>query len=387
MPGATVRLSEVSRIYGRQRALDRLDLAIPAGEWLAVMGPSGSGKTTLLNLLGGLDRPDEGSIRVDDLELARLDETARTRYRREKVGLVFQQFHLLPYLTTVENVMVAQHYHSMADEKEARAALEQVGLGDKLEARPGQLSGGEQQRVCIARALINRPALLLADEPTGNLDEENARTVLEIFGRLHRAGHTIVLVTHDPDVGALADRRVELHHGRLGEVRLLDTEREERCDHFLEEMWYLWEDGRPLALSSVRAPKVVDRERTAREVVERRLVVMNGGDALAFTARGAGRAHDLVRRHRLAECLFATALDAEDPHVDATACRIEHILDPQVTEHICAFLKHPIACPHGKLVPAGDCCPPAQRRAGPPAIGERADDATGASAQGARTPA
>jgi putative ABC transport system ATP-binding protein len=383
--GAKVRLEQVSRIYGRQKALDRLDLEIGAGEWLAVMGPSGSGKTTLLNLLGGLDRPDEGSVTVDALELARLDESARTRYRREQVGLVFQQFHLLPYLTAVENVMVAQHYHSMADEAEARAALVQVGLADKLDARPGTMSGGEQQRVCIARALINRPRLLLADEPTGNLDEENARTVLEIFGRLHRAGHTIVLVTHDPTVGALADRRVELHHGRLGEVRALDNEREERCDHFLEEMWYLWEDGRPLALSSVRAPKVVDRERTAREVVDRHLVHMNGGgEELAFTARGAVRAHDLVRRHRLAECLFATALDAEDPHVDATACKIEHILDPQVTEHICAFLKHPIACPHGKPVPAGACCPAEQHRPGPPSIAEPADDATAPSAGGAR---
>ncbi len=387
MTGARVQLHQVSRIYGRQRALDRLDLTIEAGEWLAVMGPSGSGKTTLLNLLGGLDRPDEGSIDVAGLDLARLDESARTRYRRERVGLVFQQFHLLPYLSTVENVMVAQHYHSIADEKEARAALEQVGLAGKLEARPGQLSGGEQQRVCIARALINQPSLLLADEPTGNLDEENARAVLEIFDRLHRAGHTIVLVTHDPDIGALADRRVELHHGRLGEVRAPDEEREERCDHFLEEMWYLWEDGRPLALTSVRAPKVVDRERTARQVVERRLVVLDGEGGLAFTARGAGRAHDLVRRHRLAECLFATALDADDPHVDATACKIEHILDPQVTEHICAFLKHPIACPHGKPVPAGACCPPAQWRAGPPSIAVHADDATGASAEGARTSA
>ncbi|MEO6463043.1 MAG: iron dependent repressor, metal binding and dimerization domain protein [Candidatus Eisenbacteria bacterium] len=111
---------------------------------------------------------------------------------------------------------------------------------------------------------------------------------------------------------------------------------------------------------------------------------MNGDGGLAFTARGAARAHDLVRRHRLAECLFATALDAEDPHVDATACKIEHMLGPQVTEHICAFLKHPIACPHGQPVPAGACCPPEQWRPGPPSIAERADDATGASAEGAR---
>jgi putative ABC transport system ATP-binding protein len=214
-----VTLRGVSRIYGAQRALDRLDLDLAPGEWLAIMGPSGSGKTTLLNLLGGLDRPDEGSIQVDDLELARLDESARTRYRREQVGLVFQQFHLLPYLSALENVMMAQHFHSMADAGEARAALERVGLGAKLDSRPGQMSGGEQQRVCIARALINQPRLILADEPTGNLDEENARIVLELFAGLHAAGPTIVLVTHDPDVGALADRRVELHHGRLSAER------------------------------------------------------------------------------------------------------------------------------------------------------------------------
>ena len=185
MKGARIELRQVSRIYGRQRALDHLDLVIGAGEWLAVMGPSGSGKTTLLNLLGGLDRPDEGSITVDGLELVTLDESARTRYRREKVGLVFQQFHLLPYLTTVENVMVAQHYHSMADEKEARDALAQVGLADKFDRRPGQLSGGEQQRVCIARALINRPTLILADEPTGNLDTRTSIEIMGVFQKLN----------------------------------------------------------------------------------------------------------------------------------------------------------------------------------------------------------
>jgi putative ABC transport system ATP-binding protein len=360
-----VTLRGVSRIYGAQRALDRLDLDLAPGEWLAIRGPSGSGKTTLLNLLGGHDRPDEGSIQVDDLELARLDESARTRYRREQVGLVFQQFHLLPYLSALENVMMAQHFHSMADAGEARAALERVGLGAKLDARPGQMSGGEQQRVCIARALINQPRLILADEPTGNLDEENARIVLELFAGLHAAGHTIVLVTHDPDVGALADRRVELHHGRLSAERKLSAEREERCDHFLEEMWYLWEDGKPLVLAAVRAQKVVDHERTAREVVERGWV-KRSGDALEFTTSGANRASDLVRRHRLTECLFATALHLEDPNLDATACRIEHILDPTVTDGICGFLQHPTVCPHGKPVPAGDCCPPEYSRTGPP---------------------
>jgi putative ABC transport system ATP-binding protein len=363
--GAAIALHGVSRIYGAQRALDRLDLAIGAGEWLAVMGPSGSGKTTLLNLLGGLDRLDEGVISVDGLDLAQLDDSARTRYRREKVGLVFQQFHLLPYLTALENVMVAQYYHSMADEPEAKEALARVGLTHKANARPGQLSGGEQQRVCIARALINQPALILADEPTGNLDEENAQAVLDIFAGLHLAGHTIVLVTHDPDVAALADRTVALHHGRLGVVTHSTAERDERCDHFLEEMWYLWEDGNDLVMDRIRAQKVVDHERTAHEVVERGLVIKNG-DRLAFTAQGALRGRNLVRRHRLTECLFATAMHLTDPNLDATACRMEHILDPEVTEGICGFLKHPTACPHGKLVPAGDCCPAEYERIGPP---------------------
>jgi len=365
MKGARITIEGVSRIYGAQRALDKLDLAIAPGEWLAVMGPSGSGKTTLLNLLGGLDRPDEGKVLVDALDLAGLDDTARTRYRRERVGLVFQQFHLLPYLDSHENVMVAQHYHSLADPAEALEALRRVGLEHKAKARPGQLSGGEQQRVCIARALINQPALILADEPTGNLDEDNARAVLDLFAALHRAGHTIVLVTHDPDVAALADRTVELHHGRLGAVRHSTAEREERCDHFLEEMWYLWEDGKAQVLASIRAQKVADHVGTAHEVVERGWV-MRDGEQLEFTPDGVERARNLVRRHRLAECLFATTMHLTDPNLDATACRIEHILDPEVTVGICGFLKHPTECPHGKLVPAGECCPPGYDRAGPP---------------------
>ena len=365
--GARITVEGVSRIYGAQRALDKLDLTIPPGEWLAIMGPSGSGKTTLLNLLGGLDRPDEGKVQVGTLDLAELDDSARTRYRRETVGLVFQQFHLLPYLTALENVMVAQHYHSLADAPEAKEALARVGLAHKAGARPGQLSGGEQQRVCIARALINQPALILADEPTGNLDEENARTVLDIFAALHRAGHTIVLVTHDPDVAALADRTVELHHGRLGAVRQSTAERDERCDHFLEEMWYLWEDGKDRVLPSIRALKVADRVGAVHEVAERGWIVRDG-DRLEFTPEGAIRARNLVRRHRLAECLFATAMHLTDPNLDATACRMEHILDPEVTEGICGFLKHPTACPHGKAVPAGECCPPSYERTGPPVV-------------------
>jgi len=203
-------------------ALDRVSLAVQPGEWIAVMGASGSGKTTLLNLIGCLDRASGGRLTLDGTDVGHLTEAQLTELRREKVGLIFQQFHLVPYLTAVENVMLAQYFHSLADEPEAREALVQVGLGERLLHLPSQLSGGEQQRVCIARALINQPKVLLADEPTGNLDEKNELAVMEIFQRLHKDGHTIIMVTHDPHVGTLADRRIELEHGRIVPVHSHD---------------------------------------------------------------------------------------------------------------------------------------------------------------------
>ena len=168
-------------------------------------------------------------------------------------------------------------------------------------------------------------------------------------------------------VSVRADRTVELHHGRLGAVRHSTVERDERCDHFLEEMWYLWEDGKEAVLGAIRSQKVADRPGTAYEVVERGYVARDG-ERLEFTPEGRGRALNLVRRHRLAECLFATTMHMTDPNLDATACRMEHILDPEVTEGICGFLKHPTACPHGKPVPAGECFPPEYARSGPPVV-------------------
>ncbi len=200
---------------GRLCALDNIDLTVAPGEWLSIMGPSGSGKTTLLNLLGCLDRPTSGSLIIDGTEVARLNGAALTRFRRETVGLIFQQFYLVPYLTALENVMLAQYFHSMADEDEARRALEGVGLGDRTHHLPSQLSGGEQQRVCIARALINEPRLILADEPTGNLDAANEEIVMELFQRLHGLGHTLIVVTHDAAIGERADRILRLEHGRI----------------------------------------------------------------------------------------------------------------------------------------------------------------------------
>src|SRR5713226_5549550 len=208
-----VLIDSLVKQYGSLHALNSISFAIHPGEWVALIGPSGAGKTTLINILGGLDTLTSGRVVVDGVDLAQLRNSQLDRYRAEKVGFVFQQFHLVPYLTALENVMLAQYFHSVTDEHQAAEALKKVGLADRLEHLPGKLSGGEQQRVAIARALINEPKLVLADEPTGNLDEANEALVIQIFRDLHNSGHTILMVTHDPDIARQADRRVELAHG------------------------------------------------------------------------------------------------------------------------------------------------------------------------------
>src|ERR1700681_888033 len=215
---ALVEALALSRRFGSLRALDELTLAIDEGEWVAVTGPSGSGKTTLLNILSGLDRPTSGTVRVGGVDLADLSARELAGYRQRTVGLVFQQFHLIPYLTAVENVMLAQYVHSTTDRGEAEEALRHAGLGERLGHLPSELSGGEQQRVCIARALINQPPMILADEPTGNLDAVNEAVVMTLLADLHRRGHTLVLVTHDPTIAARAGREVRLEHGRLARL-------------------------------------------------------------------------------------------------------------------------------------------------------------------------
>ena len=213
---ALLELKDVSMVYnGKVRALDKINLTVDKGDWVAIMGPSGSGKTTLMNIIGCMDHATEGEISLDGISLMDINDEQLTEIRREKIGMVFQQFHLVPYLTALENVMVAQYYHSMPDADEAMAALKRVGLEDRADHMPSQLSGGEQQRVCIARALINYPVLILADEPTGNLDEANQNLVMQIFHQLHDEGHTIITVTHSPDVGREAERCVVIEHGRI----------------------------------------------------------------------------------------------------------------------------------------------------------------------------
>ena len=210
-----IATEHLSKRFGKVSALEDINIAVAAGEFVAIMGSSGSGKTTLMNILSCLDTASAGKLFLNGTDAAALDEEARRDFRARTIGLVFQQFHLLPYLSACENVMLAQYYHSVIDPAAARAALEQVGLGHRADHLPRQLSGGEQQRVCIARALINEPQILFADEPTGNLDAENEAIVLEIFRRLHGQGRTIVMVTHNPELGQQTDRIIRLQHGHI----------------------------------------------------------------------------------------------------------------------------------------------------------------------------
>ena len=210
-----LEIRHVSKIYGELKALDDVSLQVEQGEWVAIMGPSGSGKSTMMNMIGCMDKPTKGEVVLDGVDIARESSRRLTDIRRDKIGLIFQQFHMVNYLTAVENVMVAQYYHSMPDEKEALEALDRVGLRDRARHLPSQLSGGEQQRVCVARALINHPEIILADEPTGNLDETNENIVLDLFRQLHREGTTLIVVTHDPEVAEAAQRTIVLEHGRL----------------------------------------------------------------------------------------------------------------------------------------------------------------------------
>jgi putative ABC transport system ATP-binding protein len=214
-----IQLVGVCREYasrsGVVRALDNASFTIGSGEWVAITGPSGSGKSTLVNLLGCLDTPTSGKLTIDGEEVHAMSSTELDRFRADKIGFVFQQFHLIPYLSALENVMLAQYFHSMTNAADARTALERVGLGARADHLPSELSGGEQQRVCIARALINDPPILLADEPTGNLDAANQKIVADILRELHTGGHTIVMVTHDPEMAALAQRKIALSHGKV----------------------------------------------------------------------------------------------------------------------------------------------------------------------------
>ncbi len=389
-----IRLEHVSRLYAAQtqgkgdtiRALNDFSLHMQAGEWVAVMGPSGSGKSTLVNLIGCLDRPTSGEIWLDGQNVAHMSANELNRVRAEKIGFVFQQFHLIPYLTALENVMLAQYFHSMTDEQEALDALQRVGLKERANHVPSQLSGGEQQRVCIARALINDPKIVLADEPTGNLDAVNEEIVLRLLRELHRQGRTIVMVTHDPVVARLADRRIELHHGKIAAQEVFAMADEEQFDEVLEELWALSESGETaelehmevhgalpvsIAVEKMAALGLVNTSPHPPEPHQHKPFVNPCHDALKphgvslgdgsviveLSERGRKRAEDIIRRHRLAERLFtdSLAMDSET-EIEQQACKFEHILSPEATDKICSFLGHPKTCPHGAPIPPGACC-------------------------------
>lgn len=389
-----IRLNNVSRLYparaeapgGMIRALDDFSLQVDPGEWIAVMGPSGSGKSTLVNLIGCLDRPTSGEIWLDGNNVAGLSVNELNRVRAEKIGFVFQQFHLIPYLSALENVMLAQYFHSMTDEKEAIEALARVGLKDRINHVPAQLSGGEQQRVCIARALINDPKIILADEPTGNLDAMNEEIVVGLLRDLHVQGRTIVMVTHDPVLARLADRRIELHHGKIASQEVFAMADDEQFDEVLEELWALDEHGEIAEIEHMEVHGALPVSLAVEKMREMGLVITtphppmthdhkafvnpchdalkpagvsigDGSMIVEMTPRGRQRAADIIRRHRLAERLFtdSLALDSET-EIEQQACKFEHILSPEATDKICAFLGHPKTCPHGAPIPAGRCC-------------------------------
>jgi putative ABC transport system ATP-binding protein len=389
-----IRINDVTKLYPAGEntkteaihALDHISLDVAPGEWLSIMGPSGSGKSTLVNLIGCLDRPTTGEIWLDGQNVAGISAGELTRVRAEKIGFIFQQFHLIPFLTAIENVMLAQYFHSMTDEKEAAEALARVGLGDRAHHLPSQLSGGEQQRVCIARALINDPKIILADEPTGNLDAVNEEIVLRLLREFHRQGRTIVMVTHDPVVARLADRRIEFHHGKIVSQEVFAMADEEQFDEVLEELWVLAEHGEIAEVERMEVHGALPVSLAIEKMMQMGLVVSaphppeahnhrpfvnpchdalkpvsaslgDGTLIVELTTHGRERAGSVIRRHRLAERLFtdSLAMDSES-EIEQQACKFEHILSPEATDKICTFLKHPRTCPHGAPIPPGECC-------------------------------
>jgi putative ABC transport system ATP-binding protein len=216
MKKVAVELSNVVKRYDESvTAVRDVSLRFYEGEWTMIMGPSGSGKTTLLNMISCLDRLTSGKILVLGKDLSGMSDKELAVFRRNNLGQIFQQYHLMPYLNALENVMVAQYFHSVVNKESAIEALKDVGLDKRLDHVPAKLSGGEQQRVAIARALINEPSIILADEPTGNLDRKNGELIMEILEKLHARGQTIIFVTHNQELAERGDRIVELADGMV----------------------------------------------------------------------------------------------------------------------------------------------------------------------------
>jgi putative ABC transport system ATP-binding protein len=259
-----IEIQDLTKVYGsgeaEVQALRGVDLEVQRGEFVAVMGPSGSGKSTLMNILGCLDRPTAGSYVLDGEDVSRMNRDQLADVRNRKIGFVFQAYNLLPRTSAVKNVMLPLLYQRNGHQSEADlqaravAALEAVGLGKRLNHRPNELSGGQQQRVAVARALITNPSIILADEPTGNLDSRSGEEIMELLGQLHQEGHTIVMVTHDPRAAEHAGRVIQLRDGVVDTDHTVHTEpyrrvRRERRDSYLNS-----------AVSAISAVKSEARE-------------------------------------------------------------------------------------------------------------------------------
>src|SRR5712692_6994791 len=305
-----VVIENLIKQYGTLRALGGVSFDVHTGEWVALMGPSGSGKTTLINILGGLDTLTSGHVFVDGVDLSKLSESQLVRYRAEKVGFVFQQFHLVPYLTAVENVMLAQYFHSVTDERQASEALQRVGLGDRL--------------IELAHGRLHFDTLQ------------------------HGPGHPLAC----PLVNT-ADC-----------CSNISTDDEIRFDHLLEQVWICGEEGKPALVEALRAtgsagslPVLPDEPagRVLGRMSELQLVELQNG-TVQLTPGGSRRARDVIRRHRLAERLFKDTFAVEDSELHNQACKFEHIISPELDQRICSFLGHPKTCPHGNPIPPGDCC-------------------------------
>ena len=393
-----IRLLHVSKVFRegpvRVPALSDVSFTVEKGEFVVLSGGSGAGKTTLLRLLYRDELPSEGAIEVADFEVTELRRSEVPHLRRS-IGVVFQDPKLLDGRTVFDNVaFVLRVLGTPRREVRPRtlASLKAVGLSARAQAYPHQLSQGEAQRAALARALVKSPALLLADEPTGNLDAQNEEIVLHLLRQFHKQGRTIVMVTHDPAVARLADRKVELHHGHVAEQESFKFSDEEQFDEVLEEVWTLKENGvRPeVGRMHVSGPLPVafavqkmtemgllqvlagaqsenghkEVRNRCHEVIYPESVNVTGEQNLAidFTPRGEQRAANIIRRHRLAERLFMETLHIEnEAEVEQQACKFEHILSAQATERICTFLDHPRTCPHGSPIPEGECCVKAKR--------------------------
>ena len=216
-----VKVENLTKIYGKGdtevRALDNVSFSIPQGQFVAIVGPSGSGKSTLLHILGGVDTPTSGSVQIGGTDISKLDETALAIFRRRQIGLIYQFYNLLPILTVEENLTLPLLLHGRKpDKQQIRALVATLGLSERLKHLPNQLSGGQQQRVSIGRALVNNPALVLADEPTGNLDSENSREIIALLRRFNReSNQTVVIITHDERIALSADRIISVEDGRI----------------------------------------------------------------------------------------------------------------------------------------------------------------------------